>query len=85
MLRPEYLQAESVERFSLEPVIEDLARTADRATATFALRRLEYRSGSMQLEGASFPIRTVFVAFSLSLAGVLLVAGTAAWAARARV
>lgn len=76
-LRPEYLQVESVERFSLEPTVEDLARTADKATATFALRRLEYRSSSVRLLGGTFPTDAILVALMLSLAGGLLAVGIA--------
>jgi AraC family transcriptional regulator, transcriptional activator FtrA len=73
-LRPEYLQVEDVQRFSLEAVIEDLARTADEATATFALRRLEYRSSSVRLEGRNLPTDAILVALVLGIAGGLLAA-----------
>jgi AraC family transcriptional regulator, transcriptional activator FtrA len=76
-LRPEYLQVESVQRFSLEPVIEDLARTADRATATFALRRLEYRSSSVRIDGQNLPTDAILVALVLGIVGGLLAASVA--------
>ncbi len=77
-LRPEYLQVDSGQRFSLEPVIEDLARTADRPTAAFALRRLEYRSSSVHVDGPAFPTGTLLTALALSLAAVALVVGVSA-------
>jgi hypothetical protein len=58
-LQRTYLHADAPARFGLEPVLEDLARTADVATAHFALRRLEYRSDSIRLEGSAVPWRTL--------------------------
>lgn len=43
-LKPTYVHPEADERFSLEPVVEDLAHSIDQPTARFALRRLEFRS-----------------------------------------
>jgi hypothetical protein len=57
-------------RFGLEPVLEDLARTTDVATATFALRRLEYRSKSIQLEGSRIPWGVFLTPFALAAASV---------------
>jgi AraC family transcriptional regulator, transcriptional activator FtrA len=50
----EYVHADAPTRFGLEPVIADLARTADALSARFALRRMEYRSDSIAL-GNAFP------------------------------
>ncbi|HEU5073696.1 MAG TPA: DJ-1/PfpI family protein [Polyangiaceae bacterium] len=75
---PEYLHDEHAERFSLEPVLEDLARTADVATATFARRRLEYRSSTLHPTGNLVPFATLFAALVLSLMGALLFASVAA-------
>ncbi len=69
----EYLQAESRERFSLEPVLEDLARSTDVWTATFALRRLEYRSSTVRLEGRAAPLGALVAPLGLSLAAALIV------------
>jgi hypothetical protein len=52
---PEYLQADDAERFSLEPVLEDLAQSADLSSAIFAQRRLEYRSTTLRLAGSTLP------------------------------
>ena len=73
-LRPEYPHAGAPERFGLEPVIEDLARTADRPTARFALRRLEYRSSSLRLEGSAVPWRPLGSALALALVGLVTAA-----------
>jgi AraC family transcriptional regulator, transcriptional activator FtrA len=43
-LEPAYPQADAPERFALEPVLEELARSVDLPTARFAVRRLEYRA-----------------------------------------
>jgi hypothetical protein len=74
-LRPEYLQADVPERFGLEPVIEDLARSADVPTARFALRRLEYRSESVRLEGDALPWRALAALLLLGAVGVAAVIG----------
>jgi AraC family transcriptional activator FtrA len=72
---PELLHAQKPRRFSLEPVLEDLARTADLATATFAQRRLEYRSSSMRLSGPALPWGAIVGLFVLAgLATLLFVA-----------
>jgi putative intracellular protease/amidase len=70
-IRPEYLHADAPERFGLEPVLEDLARTADVPTARFALRRLEYRSAGVRLEGRAVPWRTLAAPLALALLGLL--------------
>jgi AraC family transcriptional regulator, transcriptional activator FtrA len=54
-LRPTYLQAEAADRFAVEPALEDVARTADVPTARFAMRRLEYRSEAVRLQGSALP------------------------------
>ena len=71
-LRAEYLHADQPERFGLEPVLEDLARTADVPTARFAMKRLEYRSSSVRLEGSAFPWGTLPLPLALGAIGVLL-------------
>jgi hypothetical protein len=73
-LPPTYLHADAPARFGLEPVLEDLARTADVPTARFALRRLEYRSASLQLEGRAVPWRTLAMPLVLGALGLLVVA-----------
>lgn len=72
-LRAEYLQRESASRFSLEPVMEDLARTADLPTARIALKRVEYRSASIALAGPAIPWRTLPLPLALGATGVALV------------
>ena len=69
-LRPEYVHAAQADRFGLEPVIEDLARTADVPTARFALKRMEYRSASVRFQGPAAPWTPAGVAIALALAGV---------------
>ena len=69
-LRPEYVHAASPGRFGLEPVIEDLARTADVPTARFALKRMEYRSDSVRFEGPDAPWVPFIVAIALALGGL---------------
>ena len=68
-----HLQEDTPRRFVLEPVLEDLARMADLPTARFAMRRLEYRSASVRLEGSALPWGAVVPALALGLAGVLIV------------
>jgi hypothetical protein len=67
--RPEYLHADDPERFGLEPVLEDLARSSDSATAQFALRRMEYRSSDVRVDGSGPPWRVLLVALMLGLMG----------------
>jgi putative intracellular protease/amidase len=69
-LRPEFLHADEPERFGLEPVLEDLARTANVPTARFALRRLEYRSDTVHLSGSAVPWRVILTPLVLGIAGV---------------
>jgi AraC family transcriptional regulator, transcriptional activator FtrA len=70
-LRPEYPHADEPARFGLEPVIEDLARTADNPTARFALRRLEYRSSNIHLQGRGIPWGAVTTPLALGLLGLV--------------
>ena len=74
-LEPEYLHAETSERFGLEPILEDLARSSDRATARFALRRLEYRSSTVRFDGSAFPWGILPLPLALGGVGMLLVLG----------
>lgn len=67
--RAEYLHADDAERFGLEPVLEDLARTSDNATAQFALRRMEYRSSDVHFDGSGLPWRVILAALGLGLVG----------------
>jgi putative intracellular protease/amidase len=69
-LGAEYLHADQPTRFGLEPVLEDLARTADAPTARFAQRRMEYRSAAVRLEGSGVAWRPLGVALALGLLGV---------------
>ena len=80
---PEYLHVENAERFSLEPVLEDLARTADIATATFAQHRLEYRSSTLHPSGNLFPFAPLLSVVGLGFLGALL-CGSVAGRLRAR-
>lgn len=59
-------------RYPLEAVLEDLARTADVASARFAEKRLEYRSPSVTLRGSAFPWHALALAVGVGVAGVLL-------------
>jgi AraC family transcriptional activator FtrA len=68
--RPEYLHADDPERFGLEPVLEDLARSSDNATAQFALRRMEYRASDVRFDGSALPWRVISVVLMLGLFGV---------------
>ena len=74
-LRLDYIHADDAARFGLEPVLEDLARTADVLTARFAQRRLEYRSSALRLEGPSIPWIVVGSAACLGAVGLLIAAG----------
>lgn len=69
-VRPEYIHGARPSRFGLEPVIEDLARTADAPTARFALKRMEYRSGTVRFQGPSAPWALLGLASALALAGL---------------
>jgi AraC family transcriptional regulator, transcriptional activator FtrA len=71
---PEFLQAEAADRFSLEPVLEDLAQSSDLASATFARRRLEYRSSSLRLVGSELPAWPLLALLLLSTVGAGLLA-----------
>jgi hypothetical protein len=66
-----YLHESARDRFGLEPVIEDLAGTADRMTAALALRRLEYRSTAIRMEGAAVPWAALPLPLGSGLLGVL--------------
>jgi putative intracellular protease/amidase len=71
-LEPAFLQAENAGRYGLEPVIADLARTADLPTAAFALRRLEYRGSTTPLAGSRVPWQSLLVALLLGATGLAL-------------
>lgn len=81
---PTYVHAEAGDRFGLEPVLEDLARTTDRPTARFALKRLEFRSETIHLEGSAVAWRTLPPAVGLGVLGALvtLALGRLFWAIR---
>ena len=83
-LQRTYLHADAPARFGLEPVLEDLARTADVPTAQFALRRLEYRSDSIRLDGSAVPWRTLGFPFLLGAIGLAIAAALARAARAAR-
>lgn len=68
-LRTEYLHAAEPTRFGLEPVLEDLARTADAPTARFAQRRMEYRSAAVRLSGSRVAWHPLAAALALGLLG----------------
>jgi hypothetical protein len=71
-LQPTYVQAEADQRFSLEPVVEDLAHTVDLPTARFALRRLEFRSETIRLEGSAVAWGTLPLALGLAALGAFV-------------
>jgi AraC family transcriptional activator FtrA len=71
-LSPTYVHAEAGQRFGLEPVIEDLARTTDLPTARFALKRLEFRSETIRFEGSTVAWRTLPLALALGVVGALV-------------
>jgi AraC family transcriptional activator FtrA len=80
---PEYLHADAPERFGLEPVLEDLARSADEATAQFAQRRMEYRSDEVRIDVGGLPWHVILVAMGLGLAGAgVAYAARGRWSAR---
>lgn len=72
-LEQTYVHAADDHRFSLEPVIEDLARRADLPTARFALRRLEYRSDTIRLEGSAVTWSILPLALGLGSLGSFIV------------
>jgi AraC family transcriptional activator FtrA len=71
-LKPTYVHAGAEERFSLEPVIEDLALTVDLPTARFALWRLEFRSETIRLEGRAVAWGTLPLALALGVLGAFV-------------
>ena len=71
-LRPAYLQADAADRFVLEAVLEDLAQTVDLPTARFAMRRLEYRSDTVRLQGSALPWGALVPAVALAALGMML-------------
>jgi AraC family transcriptional regulator, transcriptional activator FtrA len=81
---PTYVHAEAGPRFGLEPVLEDLARTADRPTARFALKRLEFRSETIHLEGSAVAWGTLPLALGIGVLGALvtLALGRLFWSIR---
>ena len=83
-LRAEYLHADQPTRFGLEPVLEDLARTADAATARFSQRRMEYRSSAVRLDGSGVAWHPLGVALALGLLGVGTVLAASRLAPRRR-
>lgn len=72
----EYLHADQRERFSLEPVLENLARSSDVATARFATRHMEYRSEDVKLAGSTVGANVVWVPLLLAALGACLSYGT---------
>lgn len=70
-LRAEYVHADQPQRFGLEPMIEDLARTADAMTARFALKRMEFRSNNVRFEGSPLPWPAIGFALLLGLLGLI--------------
>jgi putative intracellular protease/amidase len=81
---PAYVHAEAGQRFGLEPVLEDLARTTDRPTARFALKRLEFRSETIRLQGSPVAWATLPLALGLGVLGALvtLALGRLLWSIR---
>jgi hypothetical protein len=69
-LRAEYIHAAEPQRFGLEAVIEDLARTADVPTARFALKRMEYRSRDIRFSGSRIAWRPWGIAVVVGSAGL---------------
>lgn len=78
-LEPTYVHAGAGQRFALEMVIEDLARTADQPTARFAVRRLEYRSETVRLEGSAVAWRTLPLSLGLGLLAAFIALGLGAF------
>jgi len=58
-------------RYPLETVLEDLARSADMASAQFAEKRLEYRSARIRFEGRVVPWQTLALPFLIGGASAL--------------
>ncbi|EST54899.1 DJ-1/PfpI family protein [Brevibacillus panacihumi W25] len=55
---PQFVHSDSPDRFLFEVQLEDLAKQEDLLTAKHALKRLEFRSNDIQLEGKPFPLET---------------------------
>lgn len=72
-LPAEFLHTDQPARFGLEPLLEDLSRTADAATARFALRRMEYRSNKVRFEGPMLPWRALGFPLLLGSLGLFVV------------
>jgi AraC family transcriptional activator FtrA len=68
----EFIHAGRPERFGLEPVLEDLARTADLPTARFAQRRMEFRGTGVALDGPAVPWTPLLVLLLLAGGGPAL-------------
>ena len=68
-----YVHAYQPERFVLEAPIEDLAKQTNILTAEFAVKRLEYREGALQLEGKKFPTEVVVLPILLGMLSLLIV------------
>ncbi len=79
---PEYLHADDPDRFSLEPILEDLSRGSNLATAAFAQRRLEYRSRSLRLESGSLFVAT-WLTLLVSAAALLVLRAVVQYLRRA--
>ena len=70
--QPEYPHAVAPARFGLEPVIEDLARSADVPTARFALKRMDFRSDDIDFDGPAVPWIPLAWVAALALGGALV-------------
>lgn len=71
-LQAEYVHSSEPERFGLEAVIEDLARTADVPSARFALKRMEYRSSDIRFNGPAIAWVPLVMASALAGSGLAL-------------
>ena len=60
-------------RYPLEAVLEDLARTADVPSARFAEKRLEHRSETAELKGRTIPWTVLPLPLAVGALGVLVV------------
>jgi AraC family transcriptional regulator, transcriptional activator FtrA len=69
-----YLHAGTPDRFAFDAPLQDLARRENIPTAVLAAKRLEYRPGTIQTEGAGWPVLLALYPLlvgSVSLTGAL--------------
>jgi len=69
---PEYLHADSADRFIFDAPLEDLAKQEDVLTAKYGAKRLEYRADDLQYKGLPFSLESFGNALLTLLLAILV-------------